>query len=313
MLNMGYGIRTMTITIRPWRDETDLPLIGDLLRSVSPVSRHLIDIPWRLSSPALQDERNAQVWIDADGVMVGFAAWQIYWAALDYFVRPGILQHAVEDSIFSWATGRFRKLDMERGRPLPYWVEVRDDDVERQHIVEAHGFLLDNDYQYVQMMHPLTDPLPLPTLPDGFMLRPFAGELEVNGYVELHRAAFESTSMTYDWRLRTLHMPQYQPELDIVVVAPDGSLAGFCVGWLNWERHTGQVEPLGVHPSFHHLGIGRALLFEALRRFRAYRAERVLVETENDRNVARSAYESVGFQPIHTIYRKGMWVTEPGL
>lgn len=63
-------------------------------------------------------------------------------------------------------------------------------------------------------------------------------------------------------------MPQYQPELDIVAVASDGSLAGFCVGWLNSERHTGLIEPLGVHPRFHHLGIGRALLLEALRRFR---------------------------------------------
>ncbi len=303
----------MTITMRPWRDETDLPLIVDLLRGVSPVSRHLVDIPWRLSSPALQDERNARVWIDADGMMVGFAAWQIYWAALDYFVRPGMHQHAVEDGIFSWAMVRFRELDMERGRPLPYWVEFRDDDIERQRVVKAGGFLLDDDYQYIQMMHPLIDPLPEPMLPDGFMLRPFAGEREVNGYAELHRAAFESTSMTYDWRLRTLKMPQYQRELDIVAVAPDGSLAGFCVGWPISERHIGQVEPLGVHPRFHHMGLGRALLLESLRRFKAHGADSVLVETENHRKVARSAYESVGFQPIHTIYRKGMWVTEPGL
>lgn len=302
----------MTITMRPWRDKTDLPLIVDLLRSVAPASRHLVDIPWRLSSPALQDERNAWVWINADGMMVGFAAWQIYWAVLDYFVRPGMHQHTVEDGIFSWALDRFRELDAERGRPLPYWVEFRDDDIERQRVVEAYGFLLDNDYQYVQMMHPLTDPLPEPMLPDGFMIRPLAGEREVNSYVELHRAAFESISMTTDWRLRTLHMPQYVPELDIVAIAPDGSLAGFCVGWLNAEHHTGQVEPLGVHPRFHHMGLGRALLHESLRRFKAHGADSVLVETENDRNVARNAYESVGFQPIHTILRKGLWVTETG-
>src|SRR5579872_744353 len=310
---MGYGISIMTITIRPWRDKTDLPLMVDLLRGVSPASRHLIDIPWRLSSPALQDERNTRVWIDTDGKMLGFAAWQIYWAALDYFVLPGRHQQTIETGIFSWAMERFRELDAERGRPMPYWVEYRDDDIERQRVMEAHGFLLDDDYQYVHMSNPLTEPLPEPTLPDGFTIRPFAGEQEVSGYVELHRAAFESTSMTCDWRLRTLHMPQYQPELDIVAVAPDGSLAGFCVGWLNAERYTGQVEPLGVHPRFHHMGIGRALLLESLRRFKAHGANSVLVETESDRNIARNAYEAVGFQPIHTIFRKGRWVTEPDL
>ncbi len=302
----------MTITMRPWRDEADLSLLIDLLCGVSPASRHLVDIPWRLSSPALQDERNARVWIDTDGMMVGFAVWQIYWAALDYFVRPGSHQHTVETGIFRWAMVRFRELDMERGRPLPYWVEFRDDDSKRQRVVKAHGFLLDEDYQYIQMMHPLIDPLPQPMLLDGFMIRPIAGECEINSYVELHRAAFESTSMTYDWRLRTLRMPQYLPELDIVAVAPDGSLAGFCVGWLNSERHIGQVEPLGVHPRFHHMGLGRALLLEALRRFKAHGTNNVLVETDNDRDVARNAYESVGFQPIHTIYRKGLWVTEAG-
>ena len=299
----------MTITMRPWQDETDLPLIVDLLRNVSPTSRHLIDIPWRLSSPALRDERNARVWIDEDGNMLGFAAWQIYWAVLDYFVRPGMYQQAVETGIFDRAMQLFRELDLERGHPLPYWVEYRDDDVERLRVIEAHGFLLDDDYQYIHMSHPLTEPLPEPKLPDGFIIRPFAGEREVNGYVELHRAAFESTSMTPDWRLRTLSMPQYEPELDIVAVAPDGLLAGFCVGWYNEARETGQVEPLGVHPRFQHTGLGRALLLESLRRFKACGAQTVLVETNDDREVALNAYKSVGFQPIHRVFRKGLWVT----
>ncbi len=299
----------MPITMRPWRDETDLPLIVDLLRSIHPASRHLIDIPWRLSSPALQTRCDACVWEDADGRLAGFAAWQIYWAVLDYFVRPGEHQHTVETGIFSWAMERFQELDAKRGRPLPYWVEFREDDAERQRVVEAQGFLIDDDYQYIHMLHPLTEPLLEPTLPPGFTIRPLAGEREVNAYVKLHRAAFESTSMTYDWRLRTLQMPQYQPELDIVAVAPDGTLAGFCVGWLNSERHLGQVEPLGVHPNFHHMGLGRALLLESLRRFKAHGADGVLVETENERTVARNAYESVGFQPIHTVFRKGRWVT----
>ena len=61
------------------------------------------------------------------------------------------------------------------------------------------------------------------------------------------------------------------------------------------------------------MGLGRALLLESLRRFKAHDADSVLVETENDRNIARNAYESVGFRLIHTIFRKGKWVTEPGL
>ena len=161
---------------------------------------------------------------------------------------------------------------------------------------------------YVQFQHSLAGLLPAPALPDGFLLRPLAGEQEVNAYAELHRAAFDSTSMTPDWRARTLRMPHYRPELDLVVAAPDGTLAGFCVGWFNEERQIGQIEPMGVHPRFQKLGIGRALLFEILRRFKEHGAAYALVETEVDRFAAQRAYESVGFRPVHTIRAKGKWV-----
>ncbi|HEY7418939.1 MAG TPA: GNAT family N-acetyltransferase [Ktedonobacteraceae bacterium] len=213
-----------------------------------------------------------------------------------------------ETALFAWATQRFRELDQERGKPLPYWVEFRDDDTERRLLAEAQGFLLDEDYHYIQFHHSLSVPLADPIPPDGFLLRQLKGEQEVSAYAELHRAAFASTSMTPDWRARTLRMPQYRPELDLVAVAPDGSLAGFCVGWLDQKRHLGQIEPLGVHPRFHQMGLGRALLLEMLRRFKIHGATSALVETENTRLKAQRTYESVGFRPLHTILLRGKWV-----
>ena len=93
-------------------------------------------------------------------------------------------------------------------------------------------------------------------------------------------------------------MPQYRPELDLVVVAPDNTLAGFCVGWLASERQVAQVEPCGVHPHFHKLGLSRVLLLEMLHRFKQYGATMAMVETNLDRAAARSAYESIGFRAL---------------
>lgn len=148
-------------------------------------------------------------------------------------------------------------------------------------------------------------------MPDGFLLRPLAGEQETAAYAEVHRAAFKSTSMTPEWRARTLRTPQYRPELDLVVVAPDGSLAGFGVGWFASERHIAQIEPLGVHPGFHRLGLSRVLLLEMLHRFKAHGAVSALVATDLDRTPARRTYETVGFRQIHTIRCKGKWLTPP--
>jgi mycothiol synthase len=43
--------------------------------------------------------------------------------------------------------------------------------------------------------------------PTGFTVCPLAGKQEVEAYTELHRAVFESKSMTADWRGRTLLHP----------------------------------------------------------------------------------------------------------
>jgi ribosomal protein S18 acetylase RimI-like enzyme len=180
-------------------------------------------------------------------------------------------------------------------------VEFRDDDQERRWLAEAHGFLLDEHERYVVLRHPLGDLAPVPALPEGFALRPLAGEREAAAYAELHRAAFESAAMTADWRARTLRMPQYRPDLDLVVVAPDGALAGFCVGWLEPARRVAQVEPIGVHPRFQQVGLGRALLLEMLRRFKACGADSALVETDVERTPARRAYESAGFRQEHVV------------
>lgn len=306
----------MALVVRPCAGDDDLPLIDELIRAAPPVSRHLVDFPWRLSSPALQSPDDARLWTDAAGTLVGFAAWQLWWATLDFYVRPGPLQREAEAAILDWAPRRFRELDAERGYPLPYWTEAREDDAERLALLTRHGYTLDDDYAYVTLSRPLSDALPAPAPPAGFALRPLAGLSEVDAYVALHRRAFESTSMTAEWRARTFRMPRYRPELDLVAVAPAGRLAGFCVGWLAPEQRAAQVEPVGVDPEFQGLGLGRALLLEMLRRFKEQGAEQALVETESTRTPARHAYEAVGFRPVHRVLRKGQWFArrdgEPG-
>lgn len=304
----------MNLTRHMYRGEVDSPRILDLIRSQPLTCPHIIDLPWRLSSPTIKEGRDAVFWEDADGQVVGFAAWQYYWAALDFFILPDSQQHEmVEREIFAWADTRFREHDEERGRPLPYWAEFRDDDQEQRRLIEAHGFVLAGDEEDCHMLlqHPLTNIAPVPALPTGFTLRTLTGEQEVASYTELHRAAFKSDSMTPEWRTRTLRMPQYRPEFDLVVSAPDGSLAGFCVGWFDSERRVAQVEPMGVHPRLHQHGLGRTLLLEMLHRFKKHGADRAFVETNISRLSARRAYASVGFQQVHTILRKGKWMNQP--
>lgn len=304
----------MPITRQPYRGEADLPRLRDLVDSMPLACRHVIDLPWRLSSPVIQEGRDAAYWEDEQGRVVGFAAWQQYWATLDIFIAPDLAGpewQAVESALFAWADGRFRERDAERGRPLPYAVEYRDDDLERRRLAEAHGFQLDDGARYVALEHALAALPATPPWPQGFTVRSLRGEQEAAAYAALHRAAFESDSMTTEWRARVLRAPQYLPDLDLVISAPDESLAAFCVGWYEPSRRVAQIEPLGVHPRFQRLGLARVLLLEMLHRFQAHGAERALVETNLERTPARRTYDAVGFQQAHTINAVEKWATQP--
>lgn len=299
----------MDVTRHAFRGEADVRRILPLIDAMPDTCRHVVDFPWRLSAPVINEGRDAAYWEDSEGRVVGFAAWQYYWAALDVFLADGPERETVEEEMFAWAEGRFRERDAERGYPLPYAVEYRDDDEARRRLAETHGFTLD-DEGYVRLEHSLDTLEAVPTLPEGFVLRELRGEEEAEAYAEAHRAAFESTSMTAEWRRRTLRMPGYRPDLDLVIAAPDGTLAGFCVGWYAPTRGIAQIEPMGIHPRFQGRGLGRILLLEMLHRFKAVGARRGTVETNVGRGPARAAYEAVRFTQTHTILRKEKWVSE---
>lgn len=205
----------------------------------------------------------------------------------------------------------------------PAWfVAMLDDQTEQIQALEAAGFesqahVAQNPWSNVLMELPLPVRVHAATLPNDFDLRPLAGESEVDAYVELHRHAFDSKNMMREWRARTLQQPTYRSDCDRVIVAPDGRLAAFCIGWLATLRDgtvAGQIEPMGVHTDFRTLGLGRAILVETCRRLAQAGATRIFLETNSYRNAALALYESVGFRPIQSIpmFRKNYSSTASG-
>lgn len=297
----------MSLSIRPYSGESDLNEVVRLLSTLPSDTQHLIDAPWRLASPAANDPANGRVVLDEAGEIIGLAIWQPDWAALDLYVQPGPDADGAHDLLLAWAPERYHELDAERGRPLPYWIEAAADDHALLATFDRHGYRLIDDYDYVMLIRDLDGTIPATALPEGYTVRPLRGAAEVPAYVVLHRLAFDSTSMTTEWRGRTLRSPWYDPRFDIVVEAPDGSLAGFCVTWFDSDRRIGQIEPLGVHPDQQRRGIGRALLFEILRRLQEAGATQAWVETISTWPAAIGAYESAGFRKARTIVRRGRW------
>lgn len=285
----------MIITIRPFTGAADIERMIDLAYTFPDQCLRAVDLPYRLASWALDNPRNASLWEDETGHLLGFAVIQLPWHSLDTCAHPAACDSGIEELMLVWATERAQEIADQTNQMLTMYVDVFEHDLDRMALLAAHGFAPDYP-SMIRMARSLDRVLPAPVLPDGFTLRPTNGMRELHEYVALHRAAFGAADMTVEWRKRTLCMPQYVPELDVVAVAPDGRLAAFCICWLGPKEGEGYIEPLGVHPDFAGLGLGRAVLLEGLWRLQAHGATIAIIDRYENDDSARALYESLGFR-----------------
>lgn len=286
------------VTARPSEGIRDLNRMYDLAIATRDDALHVADLPWRLTSPSAQMPNRTRLWEDADGALVAWAVLQFPWLCLDYVIHPDAQMSDLESALFAWAGDRLEIEAAGRDEPLRFFANARAHDADRIAAIERAGFSRE-PWSYVHLSRELDAPIAASESPAGFVIRQLVGEDEVEACVAVQRAAFNSTSMTADWRRATLQNPAYVPDLDLVAIASDGTLVGFSVCWITPELPGGrvaQVEPLCIRPSYQRRGLGRALLLEGLRRARALGATRMEVNAESYNPASQGAYQAVGFR-----------------
>ncbi|MCA9975702.1 MAG: GNAT family N-acetyltransferase, partial [Anaerolineales bacterium] len=125
---------------------------------------------------------------------------------------------------------------------------------------------------------------------------------EAAALAALHRAAFDTETMTVEERLATMHLPEYEAELDLVVIAPDGRFAAYCTCSISAEenartgRNEGYTDPVATHPAFQRQGLARALLLTGLRMLQQRGVETAVLGTSSQNIAMQHVAASVGFQ-----------------
>jgi mycothiol synthase len=297
--------------------ESDFRAMETLSWDIRTNNLHVTDLPWRLSSLSLHDSENIRLWSDETGRLLAWAVLEIPHDSLDWVCLPEI-ESDLLPQILAWSDQQSRAhpemipLGTPEGGPC-WFANIFSDQAARIKILEAAGFACqadvgENSWSKVFMQRPAGLAVKDYRIPPGFVVRPLAGETELEAYVQLHRETFRSNVMNIAWRRRTLQHPAYVPDLDLVVAAPDGRLGAFCVFWLDSHGpgKIGQIEPLGCHPDFRGYALGRLALAEGLRRLQVNGAGQIFVETDNWRSTAFQLYESLGFQVCRDVlvYRK---------
>ena len=90
--------------------------------------------------------------------------------------------------------------------------------------------------------------------------------------------------------------PDYRPDLDLYVVAPDGEFIASCIVWHDRWNQVCMLEPVGTHPDYRRRGFAREVIYEGLRRAARLGATRAFVGADFP------VYLSIGFRVKYQSY-----------
>lgn len=140
----------------------------------------------------------------------------------------------------------------------------------------------------------LSRPVPEPRLPEGFTIRSATTE-DCAQLAAARNDAFGADWSPETYRDEVMRKPGYQPEREIVVVAPDARIAAFTVTWLDDVNKVGQFEPVGTRREFQRRGLARAMMLRALGAMRSLGMETATVAYDAGNLAARELYRGLGF------------------
>jgi mycothiol synthase len=197
------------------------------------------------------------------------------------------------------------------------WFVCQTDAVE-QGIVSSHGFTSDAPLLHMRCTLPLDDAHRLPT---GFTARAFRPGIDDDEWLAVNARAFAQHPEQGDWTPEVLHERMAEPWFDpngFLVHEIDGRIAGFC--WTKVHQperdhsrddsatrdpHTpldepvGEIYVIGVDPSHHGKGLGRALTVAGFAHLASLGIRHGMLYVAGDNAAAIALYQSLGMSVAH--------------
>jgi GNAT superfamily N-acetyltransferase len=296
-------MRDSSGSLRRWalRDAGDLVRMQRLASRLWPLGFHPGGLAWAVAT----DQFGHEVLLFGDGEdVVGFAGTdQERLLGQADSARPDVARAIVEWFVEQDPSGRMR-------------VGVVDADVVFRTALESAGFARLEDEKPMHMMRRDSSVEVTPPSP-GYAVRGVAPH-ETAARTAVHREAWNPHALPWhpDHRpdyppeaastygethyARVRAAPLYDPDLDLVAVAEDGTFAGCCIVWLDPVIGSAEIEPLGVVPAHRRRGVAGALCDEATRRVAAKGGHEVIINAGPNAAypAPAGAYAKAGFRSI---------------
>ena len=181
------------------------------------------------------------------------------------------------------------------------WCWSHGDHPAAQRLADKHGLSRDRVLYQMRTDSGLSaDELPETKVPEGVTIRSFAPGDE-DGWRRVNNAAFdwhpEQGSQTAEDFAEIIEAPDFDPDT-VIIATRDNEVIGFHQTKLtdtDEEGRLGEVYVVGVDPSIHAKGVGKALTIEGMARMVAAGAQMIELYVESDNPPALGLYERLGF------------------
>ncbi len=270
---------------------------------------HPGDIPHRMFNGLRRDDPHEliHIWEDTSGQIVAWTLLDPRGGGFDPQVAPQMRIEApdLELEVLEWSEAALLSLMRERDSEATYIeTDAFEVDAARTEALRSLGWAAMDIEEIMLTRRSLRD-IPQIELPDGYRIRSARGVEEAEAIAGVHAAGFGS-SWTPELYRRVMESPGYSPERELLIEAPDESLAGFCVTWPDEINRIGYFEPVAVHPDHRRLGLGSALMRAGMTMMVGWGMEWAEVMYEVDNPGSGKLYRGEGFEPVWRVvlYRK---------
>lgn len=291
---------------RAWRDARDFEAMR-LLLSLGRAAHnrcyyvHPGDLNWWTHYPPnpAHAAEYISVWEEGERLL----AWCLIepdGASLDVYVHPEIFGAPLHGEIFAWSA-RWAEAQWRAAKATTlsnFWVSERD--AVTRALYAEQGFVDGADHD-VHFERALDDAIPAPVLPHGYRITDAQTEADFLFRAQATHGAF-GLERPWDayWQknLGFFHSAAYVGANNLVAVSPEKRGAAACVIWLDHHTRVGLFEPVGTHPDFQRKGLGKAVLYEGLRRMQVAGMTKAIVSTPAGNAAAIALYQSVGLRVV---------------
>ena len=211
-------------------------------------------------------------------------------------IHPAYHSDVLISEMLEIAEGDLTRRNALGQKELIAWVNAGDHVMKR--VLGERGFTPSEYLAEHMRLRSYAEPVPDFPPPAGYTVRALRDEVELPARSWVSWKAFHPDEPDekyegWEWYKNVQRIPLYRRDLDLVAVAPDGTLAAFCTVWFDDVTRTAVFEPVGTHPDHQRLGLGKAVMSEGLRR--AERLGATLANVSSYGPAAHALYESIGF------------------